>query len=57
MNQAKHKKLSITDPKMTRFNITLQEGVNMVLFAKEVNGKARLNAVYSYASGEKVYGR
>ena len=31
--------------------------VNMVLFAKEVNGKPRLRAVYSYASGEKVYGR
>ena len=31
--------------------------VNMVLFAKEVNGKPRLRAVYSYTSGEKVYGR
>jgi UDP-N-acetylglucosamine 4,6-dehydratase/5-epimerase len=27
--------LPITDPQMTRFNITLQEGVNMVLFALE----------------------
>ncbi|MAD60439.1 MAG: hypothetical protein CMH49_02850, partial [Myxococcales bacterium] len=31
--------------------------VNMVLFAKEINGKARLSSVYNYATGEKVYGR
>jgi FlaA1/EpsC-like NDP-sugar epimerase len=32
---AKTKELPITDPAMTRFNITLQEGVEMVLWALE----------------------
>ena len=35
--------LNITDKKMTRFNITLEEGVNFVLFAlKELSGKKYL---------------
>ena len=32
IQQAKNGKLSITDPDMTRFNITLKESINMVLF-------------------------
>ena len=35
LNKKKSGTLPITDPKMTRFNISLQEGVNMVLFALE----------------------
>ncbi len=35
LNKKKSGILPITDPKMTRFNISLQEGVNMVLFALE----------------------
>ena len=33
LEQAKNKLIKITDPKMTRFNISLNEGVNMVLWA------------------------
>ena len=33
LEKAKSKELPITDPAMTRFNITLQEGVEMVLWA------------------------
>ena len=33
LKKAINKNLPITDPKMTRFNISLTEGVNMVLFA------------------------
>lgn len=33
LEKAKTKELPITDPAMTRFNITLQEGVDMVLWA------------------------
>jgi FlaA1/EpsC-like NDP-sugar epimerase len=33
LQKAKTKELPITDPAMTRFNITLQEGVSMVLWA------------------------
>jgi len=33
LERAKTKELPITDPSMTRFNITLQEGVEMVLWA------------------------
>jgi len=33
LERAKNKELPITDPAMTRFNITLQEGVDMVLWA------------------------
>jgi len=33
IQKAKNKELPITDPAMTRFNITLQEGVGMVLWA------------------------
>ena len=33
LQKVKTKELPITDPAMTRFNITLQEGVNMVLWA------------------------
>ena len=33
ISQAKKGKITITDPNMTRFNITLEEGVNMVLWA------------------------
>lgn len=33
LEKAKTRELPITDPGMTRFNITLQEGVNMVLWA------------------------
>lgn len=33
LEKAKSKELPITDPAMTRFNITLQEGVNMVFWA------------------------
>ena len=32
IQQAKNGRLSITDPNMTRFNITLKESINMVLF-------------------------
>jgi len=35
LNKRKDGVLPITDPNMTRFNISLQEGVNMVLFALE----------------------
>ena len=35
LNRKKTGTLPITDPQMTRFNITLKEGVNMVLFALE----------------------
>ena len=33
------------------------QAVNMVIFAKEVNGQAQLTSIHSYATGEKVYGR
>jgi UDP-N-acetylglucosamine 4,6-dehydratase/5-epimerase len=33
LKKAKEKNLPITDPKMTRFNITLEQGVDMVLYA------------------------
>jgi FlaA1/EpsC-like NDP-sugar epimerase len=33
LNQRNEKTLSITDPEMTRFNISLEEGVNLVLYA------------------------
>ena len=36
LNQKKTGKLTITDPEMTRFNISLEEGVNMVLEALEI---------------------
>ena len=35
LNQIKNKKLTITDERMTRFNILLSEGVNLVLWAIE----------------------
>jgi UDP-N-acetylglucosamine 4,6-dehydratase len=35
MHQRRNGKLPITDPQMTRFNITLEDGVNMVLHALE----------------------
>jgi UDP-N-acetylglucosamine 4,6-dehydratase (inverting) len=35
MNQRHNGRLPITDPQMTRFNITLEDGVNMVLHALE----------------------
>ena len=35
LDQRKHGRLPITDPEMTRFNISLQEGVDMVLWALE----------------------
>jgi UDP-N-acetylglucosamine 4,6-dehydratase/5-epimerase len=35
LKQKKTGKLSITDERMTRFNITLDEGINMVLYALE----------------------
>lgn len=37
MEQSQKGKLSITDPEMTRFNITLDESVSMVLFALNNN--------------------
>ena len=37
MEQSQKGKLSITDPEMTRFNITLNESVSMVLFALKNN--------------------
>lgn len=35
LNQCKTGELTITDPKMTRFNITLNEGADLVLYALE----------------------
>ena len=37
MEESQKGKLSITDPEMTRFNITLDESVSMVLFALKNN--------------------
>lgn len=37
LNQKKNKKFSITDKRMTRFNITLQESVDIVLYALKNN--------------------
>ncbi len=50
MNQAKTGELPITDPSMTRFNISLEEGVDMVLWAlsKMLGGEIFVPKIPSY---------
>jgi UDP-N-acetylglucosamine 4,6-dehydratase len=50
LSKAKEGELPITDPAMTRFNITLQEGVDMVLWALEhaVGGEIFVPKIPSY---------
>lgn len=50
LQKAKTKELPITDPAMTRFNITLQEGVDMVLWALQnaIGGEIFVPKIPSY---------
>ena len=50
LEQAKTGQLSITDPSMTRFNITLEESVNMVLFSLKhsIGGEIFVPKIPSY---------
>ena len=50
LEQAKSGQLSITDPSMTRFNITLEESVNMVLFSLKysIGGEIFVPKIPSY---------
>lgn len=50
LDQKKHGVLPITDPEMTRFNISLQEGVEMVLWALEnaLGGEIFIPKIPSY---------
>ena len=49
-DQKKYKSLSVTDKRMTRFSITLEEGVNFVLFAisKQWGGEIFVPKIPSY---------
>ena len=50
LEKAKSKELPITDPAMTRFNITLEEGVNMVFWALQeaIGGEIFVPKIPSY---------
>jgi UDP-N-acetylglucosamine 4,6-dehydratase (inverting) len=50
LKQKNNKKISITDPEMTRFNISLSEGVELVLFAleKSLGGEIIVPKIPSY---------
>lgn len=50
MKQSREGKLTITDPSMTRFNISLKEGVNMVLWALKnmIGGEILVPKIPSY---------